>query len=204
MNQTTFNLGDKVLLKCCLSICVKGNGYKKYYTCHQYWNPKGERRKVIGLFNTVIIDGESDNLKIAVKERNSGRTVKPFLAEHGVKNFSSKEVLTVTVENSSCQTTKIFTVFRTRRDDNVKVLNVKSDSKDYVGNFSQKLDLAPAIEEIIEEIKGNSKQKIKCIPIDKFDRNKKTAKKRIRSTQNKKYRVNVTGMSAEEAIQTLT
>lgn len=148
MKNTKFNLGDGAFLEFGLTALIKIGKSKIYVPCKKnddgVWSFGETSGKVLCFLNTVTIKGKpEDHIKIGLKDRNG--TLEPF-TKNSLKKFSSKEVITVEIEDLQSETSTIFTVFRTAGDKG-KELHVKEHYKYYLGplfwdDFPQKLKAA--------------------------------------------------------------
>lgn len=195
-------LGNGVFLEAYLVACVQHNGKKQYFPC-QYWDVRKEPYQVLFFLNSVTIEGNpGQELKISVKDRNG--ILKPFFERNGLKRFSSRNVLTVEVENLRYKTARIFKIFRT--DDNgTKTIHMDSLYKNYLGNqFSQKMNLAPVLEKYEPEEKIrtksiNSRTNRKKKAIDPLERKAKACVRRNRRTEDELNPRSFAGTSLQEA-----
>lgn len=149
MCETIFHL-EKFSLEFGLTALIKIGRRKIYVPCKKNeddtWTPGETSGKILRFFNTATIEGSpKKHIKITIKDRNG--TLEPFI-KNGLKKFSSKEVITVEVENLKSEAADIFKVFRTKNGKGKK-LHVIRDYKSYTGTlnwgiFPEKLKAAIA------------------------------------------------------------
>lgn len=169
MCKTRINLGKEAYLLFGMTACVRGrDGRRKYYPC-KFWNPNNEPEPVLFFLNVVIIKGEVvKDFKIIV--RTPKGTLNPFFQKNGIKKFSSKEVLTVEVENLQSKTTETFKISRTQHDDGTKVLNVETENEGPI-------EFIPWLESDFGKRKNNTQERI-------FD----PIESKLRRKQNSRYK----------------